>query len=686
MAELAVIVQWFNPFAWLYRKAVENNLEHLTDDNMLNKGTEPESYQMNLLRVSVPQLPLNLTTNYNQSFLKKRIAMMNVKKSSASSSWKYLLLFPLLALTVITLNPIYLQAQTTKPTSEKDKKEPTKKSFWENGMPTPPSPPAPPASPNLPVPPSPPAPPNLPSPPAPPSPPVPPTLNEDWQGNPFGYSQNHTVTNSYISGNGWTREEVIETYSEGLNVNGSVEFEEEAELVLNSGVLKINGEIHDFATSGNWSGKIAEDIQVCLKLKSDIRHENYTFSLGFCDRDWSPSPTKQKTGPYKLTQGAGVLTLEGDFNHKRGSGTYHFEENASFRKYLSKAGYEEVDENLMFHFFIANIDQEFFDFLKKEGYTNLSKGELKQLAYHRMSTAKLEDYVKTLKKLDFDKPSIEELIQLAIHDIDIDYIEALGRDLYKDLTMEEIMQGAIHDIDPEYIRSISEMGYDDLDFDEMLAFAIHDIDPEYIKSLMASGLNLNKDQIVQAGIHGIDADFVKRLTEAGYDNLQFNDILEFGIHGVDADFIEELQEAGIKDLTKREILNAAIHGLDARDIVEFMELDIEGLSFNNLTQLKIHGIDADFVEDFKELGYDDLSVNQIVELRIHGVDADDIEDFNQLGFKDISINQLKELKIHGVTPRYIRRVNQNGDYDNYTLKDFIALRIHGPNKRTRRQE
>ena len=247
LAELAVIVQWFNPFAWLYRKAVENNLEYLTDDNMLNKGTEPESYQMNLLRVSVPQLPLNLTTNYNQSFLKKRIAMMNVKKSSASSSWKYLLLFPLLALTVITLNPIYLQAQTTKPTSEKDKKEPTKKSFWENGMPTPPSPPAPPASPaspNLPVPPSPPAPPNLPAPPAPPSPPVPPTLNEDWQGNPFGYSQNHTVTNSYISGDSWTREEVIETYSEGLNVNGSVEFEEEAELVLNSGVLKINGEIH----------------------------------------------------------------------------------------------------------------------------------------------------------------------------------------------------------------------------------------------------------------------------------------------------------------------------------------------------------------------------------------------------------------------------------------------------------
>jgi len=111
LAELMVIVQWFNPFAWGYRKIVENNLEYQTDHLMLHQGTEKEQYQMNLLRISVPQLPLNLTTNYNQSFLKKRLVMMNCKKSSASSSWKYLLVLPLLGLTIITLNPIQLQSQ-----------------------------------------------------------------------------------------------------------------------------------------------------------------------------------------------------------------------------------------------------------------------------------------------------------------------------------------------------------------------------------------------------------------------------------------------------------------------------------------------------------------------------------------------------------------------------------------------
>ena len=70
LAEFMVIIQWFNPFAWGYRKIVENNLEYQTDHLMLHQGTEKEQYQMNLLRISVPQLPLNLTTNYNQSFLK----------------------------------------------------------------------------------------------------------------------------------------------------------------------------------------------------------------------------------------------------------------------------------------------------------------------------------------------------------------------------------------------------------------------------------------------------------------------------------------------------------------------------------------------------------------------------------------------------------------------------------------
>ncbi len=83
LAELVLVLQWFNPFAWFYRTEVESNLEFLTDDAVLeHKEVERSSYQMSLLKVSAPHLSLGITTNYNQSLLKKRILMMNAKKSN----------------------------------------------------------------------------------------------------------------------------------------------------------------------------------------------------------------------------------------------------------------------------------------------------------------------------------------------------------------------------------------------------------------------------------------------------------------------------------------------------------------------------------------------------------------------------------------------------------------------------
>lgn len=106
LVELILIGFWFNPFVWLFRKAITNNLEFLTDQSMLTQGFPKQTYQLSLLKVSVPQHPLNLTINYNQSFLKNRIAMMNTKKSSAKSVWKYLFIIPFLGFSVMSLNAV----------------------------------------------------------------------------------------------------------------------------------------------------------------------------------------------------------------------------------------------------------------------------------------------------------------------------------------------------------------------------------------------------------------------------------------------------------------------------------------------------------------------------------------------------------------------------------------------------
>ncbi|WP_299534624.1 DUF4097 family beta strand repeat-containing protein [Ulvibacterium sp.] len=106
LGELLLVLFWFNPFVWGIRNQISNNMEYQVDDEMLHSGIDRESYQMSLLKVSARIHPLSFTNNYNQTLLEKRIEMMNSKKSSMSSSWRYLLILPIFSLTIFSFNPI----------------------------------------------------------------------------------------------------------------------------------------------------------------------------------------------------------------------------------------------------------------------------------------------------------------------------------------------------------------------------------------------------------------------------------------------------------------------------------------------------------------------------------------------------------------------------------------------------
>src|SRR5436190_434894 len=131
IAELLLIFQWFNPFAWIYRREIESNLEFLTDDQLMQqKKVDKQSYQLSLMKVSAPHFPLSLTTNYNQSILKKRIAMMNKKRSNLHTAWKYFFLLPVFAFLACLLNEPMAYGQ------ESQKAGKTEKSVKNHGMET----------------------------------------------------------------------------------------------------------------------------------------------------------------------------------------------------------------------------------------------------------------------------------------------------------------------------------------------------------------------------------------------------------------------------------------------------------------------------------------------------------------------------------------------------------------------
>lgn len=81
LAEIQKICLWFNPFAWVHQRLVQENLEYLADRAVLDGGFEKKQYQYNLLNAALQTRELPLTNSFAQSLLKKRIKMMNRRPS-----------------------------------------------------------------------------------------------------------------------------------------------------------------------------------------------------------------------------------------------------------------------------------------------------------------------------------------------------------------------------------------------------------------------------------------------------------------------------------------------------------------------------------------------------------------------------------------------------------------------------
>ncbi|MCC8409647.1 hypothetical protein LJ707_11970 [Mucilaginibacter sp. UR6-1] len=100
LAELLCIVNWYNPFAWLMRHSIRQNLEYIADDNVVNTGIDKKAYQYHLLKViGIPQY--RIANQFNFSSLKNRIIMMNKVRSAKINLLKFMFILPLLAVTLV---------------------------------------------------------------------------------------------------------------------------------------------------------------------------------------------------------------------------------------------------------------------------------------------------------------------------------------------------------------------------------------------------------------------------------------------------------------------------------------------------------------------------------------------------------------------------------------------------------
>lgn len=120
LGEIVCILCWINPFAWLLKKEISSNHEYLADEQVMLAGYNKKEYQYHLIGLEHPEMAIaKLYNNFSVLPLKKRITMLNKKRTGRAGKVKYLTLLPLAA-GLLLLNNIDAMArivsrQTTVP-------------------------------------------------------------------------------------------------------------------------------------------------------------------------------------------------------------------------------------------------------------------------------------------------------------------------------------------------------------------------------------------------------------------------------------------------------------------------------------------------------------------------------------------------------------------------------------------
>lgn len=99
--ELICLFNWYNPFAWLLKSSIRQNLEFIADNKVLQNGINRKQYQYLLLKV-IGNNQFSIANKFNFSSLKKRIAMMNKIKTAKVHLLRFLFVLPLLAVLLVS--------------------------------------------------------------------------------------------------------------------------------------------------------------------------------------------------------------------------------------------------------------------------------------------------------------------------------------------------------------------------------------------------------------------------------------------------------------------------------------------------------------------------------------------------------------------------------------------------------
>jgi TonB family protein len=108
LIEFLRMIQWANPFAWIYTGFIRLNHEYLADEAALQRSSDPALYKAALLNHMFRSRVFSLSNSFNYSFNKNRFEMMKKIITSPYRKLKVLLIVPVFAILFYAFsNPEY---------------------------------------------------------------------------------------------------------------------------------------------------------------------------------------------------------------------------------------------------------------------------------------------------------------------------------------------------------------------------------------------------------------------------------------------------------------------------------------------------------------------------------------------------------------------------------------------------
>ena len=115
-ADAVIILQWFNPLAWIMKNCLKDIHEFEADEAVIESGVNARQYQLLIIKKAVGARLYSIANSFNHSLTKKRITMMCKEKSKKWRCAKALYIVPVAAIAALSFSTV----EATNPHSGKD--------------------------------------------------------------------------------------------------------------------------------------------------------------------------------------------------------------------------------------------------------------------------------------------------------------------------------------------------------------------------------------------------------------------------------------------------------------------------------------------------------------------------------------------------------------------------------------